>query len=97
MKQEVEKEHNIKGQWCLYIAQSASGKYYVGITTNTSKRIADHNKGRGSHLAKIDGPFKLRYESRVLLGQSEARKLEIQVKKWNREKKEKLINGEWEL
>ena len=97
MRKESEESNRLPGRWSLYIAQSISGKYYVGITTDIAKRIKDHNAGRGSQLARIDGPFKLRYESRVLSGQSEARKLEIKVKKWNREKKEKLIRGEWEL
>ena len=83
--------------WYLYIAQSQSGKYYVGISTNVAKRLVTHNRGKGGHLARIDGPLTLRYTSRALDGQSEARKLEMQVKKWSRQKKEGLIKGEEEL
>lgn len=83
--------------WYLYIAESKSGKYYVGITTDVENRINNHNLGRGSQLAKIDGPFTLRYVSENLGSQSRARKKEIQIKKWSRDKKEKLISEEWSL
>jgi putative endonuclease len=72
------------------------GRYYVGITTEPERRIADHNKGSGSRMAVNQGPFTLVYTSLPLPDQSTARKREIQVKGWNRNKKERLIRGELE-
>jgi len=46
-------------------------------------------------MAKQQGPFTLVYISTQFSNKSQARKREIQLKKWSREKKEKLINGEW--
>lgn len=80
--------------WFLYIAQARTGNYYVGISTDVVRRIADHNKGRGARMAVSQGPFRLVYTSSSLLNQSVARKLEMQVKSWSRRKKEKLIRGE---
>lgn len=80
--------------WYLYIAQARTGNYYVGITTNTEKRIKAHNAGRGARMAVNQGPFVLVYTSKALPDQSTARKLEIEVKSWKRGKKEKLIKGE---
>ena len=81
--------------WFAYIAKARTGAYYVGITTNISKRIEKHNNGNGSQMAKQQGPFTLVYESEPFPDKSEARKREVQIKKWSREKKEKLIRGEW--
>jgi putative endonuclease len=79
--------------WYVYIARARTGRYYVGITTDPERRINDHNSGRGSRMAVNQGPFTLVYLSVPLPDQSSARKREIQVKSWNRIKKEKLIKG----
>ncbi len=81
--------------WFVYIAKAHTGRYYVGITTNPSERIKKHNSGKGSQFARDQGPFTLAYISLPFVNKSEARKREIQLKGWSREKKEKLINGEW--
>lgn len=83
--------------WFLYVAQACTGRYYVGITTEPDRRIKDHNNGRGCRMAVNQGPFKLVYVSPELANQSIARKLEIQVKGWTRERKTRLINGECKL
>ncbi|HLD25938.1 MAG TPA: GIY-YIG nuclease family protein [Candidatus Andersenbacteria bacterium] len=80
--------------WFLYIARARTGRYYVGITTEPERRIRDHNNGRGSRMAVGQGPFTLVYTSAALPDQSTARKREIEVKRWKRLKKEKLISGE---
>lgn len=83
--------------WFLYVAQARTGRYYVGITTEPDRRIKDHNNGRGCRMAVNQGPFQLVYVSPELANQSIARKLEIQVKGWTRERKTRLINGECKL
>ena len=81
--------------WFVYIAKARTGRYYVGITTNAKERIAVHNSGKGSQFAINQGPFELAYVSNSFANKSDARKREIQIKKWNREKKEKLIKNQW--
>jgi predicted GIY-YIG superfamily endonuclease len=84
-----------KTPWFVYIAQANTGRYYVGITKNPNKRLAKHNSGEGSKFARDQGPFKLVYISASFGNKSEARKREIQLKGWTRQKKEKLITGTW--
>lgn len=83
-------------KWYVYIAQARTGRYYVGITPNPKKRLGKHNAGQGSKFAKDQGPFKLVYVSKHVYSKSEARKREIQIKGWSRDKKLRLISGEWE-
>ena len=77
------------------MAKARTGRYYVGITTNPQERIEEHNRGDGSKFAVNQGPFILTYASPAFPDKSSARKREVQIKKWSREKKEKLIRGEW--
>ena len=87
---------NIKNMhWYVYIARARTGRYYTGITTNSQERIAEHNRGKGSRFAVNQGPFTLAYVSEPFIGKSEARKREWQIKRWTKEKKEKLVRGEW--
>jgi len=81
--------------WYAYIAETKTGRYYTGITTNPERRTIEHNKGEGSQLARQQGPFTLIYTSKPFVNKSMARKREIQIKGWSRLKKEKLIKGEW--
>ena len=81
--------------WYVYIAKSKFGHFYTGITPNVEGRINKHNIGKGSQMAKQQGPFELVYTSKPFLNKSEARKREIQIKGWTLEKKRKLISGEW--
>ena len=81
--------------WFVYIAKSRFGHYYTGISPSPEKRIVKHNTGKGSKMAKDQGPFELVYTSSFFDTKSEARKREIQIKGWTKNKKEKLISGEW--
>lgn len=83
--------------WYLYIAQAQkTGNYYVGISTDVAKRIETHNKGKGSVMAKTQGPFALVYKSKRLPNQSVARKLEIKVKGFTRIRKKWLIKKKYD-
>ena len=82
-------------KWYVYIAKARTKRLYVGISTNPIERISKHNLGKGSRFAVNQGPLELVYISSPFQNKSEARKRETQVKKWSREKKDKLITGEW--
>jgi putative endonuclease len=81
--------------WHVYIAQAPTGRYYTGITTDPKLRIAMHNEGMGAKFSRDQGALRLLYASPPFETKSEARKRETQIKGWTREKKEKLIQGEW--
>ena len=85
----------VEGPWFVYICKSFAGHYYVGISSDPIKRLDKHNKGTGSQMAKDQGGFILVYTSEAFQNKSIARKREIQIKKWSRAKKEKLITGIW--
>lgn len=76
-----------------YILKLANGKYYVGSTYSLKNRIAEHNSGLDFYT-KQHLPVKLVYYEEHQT-KEEAAKREYQIKKWSREKKEKLISGEW--
>jgi putative endonuclease len=81
--------------WYVYIAEARTGNYYVGISPEPQKRIEKHNAGTGSQMGRQQGPFILVYVSKKFVNKSEARKREVQIKRWTREKKEMLISGKW--
>lgn len=81
--------------WYVYIAKAKTGRYYTGITTNPNERIIKHNSDKGSRFAIEQGPFELVYISKTFPDKSEARKREIQIKGWSREKKLKIISEMW--
>ena len=74
----------------VYMIKNSNDKLYVGITTNPENRVAYHNQKRGAKFTKYISDFKIvfleKYETLT-----KARKREIQIKKWRREKKEMLI------
>ncbi|MBU2213450.1 GIY-YIG nuclease family protein [Patescibacteria group bacterium] len=81
--------------WFVYIAQAPTGKYYTGITTDPHRRIQEHYHDEGAKFAHDQGALRLHYTSPAFSDQSSARLREVQIKGWTREKKEKLIRGEW--
>ena len=71
----------------LYVLQSqTSGRYYVGSTTDLARRLSEHNRSH-SPPTSGRGPWELVYQESfsTLL---EARRRELEIKKW---KSEKLI------
>jgi predicted GIY-YIG superfamily endonuclease len=81
--------------WYVYIAKARTERFYTGISDSPENRIIEHNLRNGSKFAINQGPLRLVYVSSLFLNKSEARKREIQIKKWSRFKKLKLINGDW--
>ncbi|MDB4978959.1 MAG: putative endonuclease containing a domain [Candidatus Peribacteria bacterium] len=82
-------------QWFVYIGQAPTGRYYTGITTDPHRRIREHNCNEGAKFAHDQGALRLVYSSPPFPDQSSARLREVQIKGWTREKKEKLMKGEW--
>lgn len=73
----------------VYMIINNYGKLYTGISANPESRLKEHNKARGSVFTKL-GNFRIVFQE----GHStlkEARRREIQIKKWRRSKKEALI------
>ncbi len=75
----------------VYMIKNSAGKLYIGISENPKERVVYHNQKRGAKFTKYISTFKI-----VFLEQyktiAEARKREIQIKKWRRDKKDMLID-----
>lgn len=74
----------------IYMIKNNFNKLYIGVSKDVNQRLLNHNTRRGSVYTKT-GNFKVVFlEKYTKL--SEARRREIQLKKWSRMKKEFLIN-----
>lgn len=65
-------------------------KLYTGITQDTEQRLHHHNTKQGARFTKGKAIFHIVFKE-DWNSLSEARKREIQIKKWRRDKKEMLI------
>ena len=75
----------------VYMIKNLYANLYVGITDNPERRLKEHNTMQGAAFTKNRDEFRIVFlESHNSL--AEARKREIQIKKWRRNKKEKLID-----
>ena len=84
----------IKGY--LYILECADDSYYTGSTKHLELRIQQHQADEGAkHTAKHLPVKLLYYEEYNQIKHAFYR--EQQIKKWNRKKKEALINGDVSL
>lgn len=74
----------------LYMIKNQKDRLYIGVTNNPERRLQEHNSTSGAEYTKNTSPFSIVFlEEYGTL--AEARKREIQLKKWSRVKKEKLI------
>lgn len=73
-----------------YILECADGTYYTGWTTNPSRRIRQHNQGRGARYTRMHIPARLVYWEEVA-DRSAALKREVQLKTYSHQKKAKII------
>lgn len=74
----------------VYMIKNSSNKLYIGITENPDSRLNYHNSKQGARFTRYVSDFEMvfleQYEKIV-----DARRREIQIKKWRRDKKEFLI------
>jgi putative endonuclease len=81
-------------KWYVYIIRCADESYYTGLTWDAGVRLEQHLTGLGGRYTAKHKPKELVYlEEYEDFGQ--ARRREYQLKRWTRQKKERLISGEW--
>ena len=51
--------------WFVYIVRCADRSLYTGVTTDATRRVAEHNDGRGARYTRSRGPVSLVYLERV--------------------------------
>jgi len=72
------------------MVRNSCGDLYTGITDNPKQRIKYHNEKRGALFTRRDSKFTIVFlEEYTTL--TSARKREIQIKKWRRDKKDFLV------
>jgi len=76
--------------WSVYMVECSDGTIYTGISNNVSKRISNHNDGKGAKYTRARLPVVLKW-SQSCENKSEASKLEYKIKKLSRKQKLKLI------
>ncbi|MBN2093884.1 MAG: GIY-YIG nuclease family protein [Candidatus Zambryskibacteria bacterium] len=74
----------------VYIIKNSVGKLYVGVTDNPQQRLKEHNSKRSAQYTSRIPTYKIVFLEEYP-SMSAARKREIQIKKWRRDKKEILV------
>lgn len=74
----------------VYMLRCGDGSLYTGWTDDLEKRVELHQKGKGAKYTRGRGPLQLVWHEEVE-DKSTALKREIEIKKWNRSKKEEWI------
>lgn len=77
--------------WYVYILRCKNSDLYTGITQDISRRLEEHNNGKGGKFTKDLGVKELLY-TEPYKTKFEALKRERQIKGWTRRKKLALIN-----
>ena len=76
--------------WYVYILRCCDGSLYTGITTDTLRRIAEHNSGKGAKYTRSRRPVELGYQEDCD-DHSQALRRELEIKALRRADKIKLI------
>jgi len=76
--------------WYIYILLCKDGSLYTGSTTDISRRVKEHNTGKGGSYTKIHKPVEIIYKE-ACRNRSDAQTREAQIKRWTKTKKLALI------
>ncbi len=76
--------------WYVYILKCKDGTLYTGSTTDISRRLKEHNRGKGGRYTSIRQPIEL-LRKETYPDRSTAQKREAQIKRWSKSKKLALI------
>ncbi|MBU9814611.1 GIY-YIG nuclease family protein [Rahnella sp. C60] len=82
----------VTANWFLYMLRTPTGMLYTGITTDVTRRLAQHQCGKGAKSLRGKGELALAFQCRAG-DRSRASKLEIKVKKLSKAQKELLVTN----
>jgi putative endonuclease len=71
--------------WSAHALECSDGSYYVGITNDPHSRVAAHNAGEGAVWTRMRRLVTLRF-AQPFPDKSSARRREIEIKGWRRQK-----------
>lgn len=75
----------------FYLARCADNSLYSGFCIDLKEREMKHNEGKGAKYTRARLPVSIVY-SEEFNTRSDALKREAEVKKWKKEKKERLLS-----
>jgi predicted GIY-YIG superfamily endonuclease len=78
--------------WYIYILECRDGSYYTGVAKDVRARLDKHNSGKGAKYTRMKRPCTIIYVEEHP-DESSARRREMEIKGWRRDKKEGLIRG----
>jgi len=76
--------------WYVYVLKCRDESFYVGLTTNLTRRLSQHQYGVFNNYTKSRRPVKLVYWENFS-DKHKAALREKEIKDWRREKKQELI------
>jgi predicted GIY-YIG superfamily endonuclease/ribonuclease HI len=88
-KDPADEVHN--ENWCVYVLKCSNNSYYIGLTNNLDRRLAEHERGRGSKFVRSWRPFEL-VKTITCRNAGEARSLENHLKRLTRSKKIEVLD-----
>ena len=80
--------------WFVYLLRCSDNSLYTGITTELDRRIKEHNQDniKGAKYTRVRRPVSLAY-TELAETRSQANKREHQIKKLNKQSKERLVKS----
>lgn len=78
--------------WSVYLLECSDKTFYVGISTDVDKRLANHNAGLGAKYTRGRLPVVCVWREEAA-SESAARKREYELKQWSRTQKKALIEA----
>ncbi|MFO6297512.1 GIY-YIG nuclease family protein [Rahnella selenatireducens] len=79
-------------RWFLYMLRTPTGMLYTGITTDVTRRLCQHQAGKGAKALRGKGELELVFHC-AAGDRSLASRLEIRVKKLSKVQKEFLVKA----
>ena len=81
-----------RGDWFVYFLRCRDDSLYVGITNDLRERLCEHNAGEGVAWTRRRRPVELVFAEKHP-DKSSARRREIELKGWRKEKKLALVQS----
>lgn len=79
--------------WFLYLIRTADNQLYTGVTTDTARRLLQHQTGKGARWLRGKGELTMVFAEQV--GErSHALRLEYHIKQLPKREKERLVAGD---
>jgi len=94
MREQESNDKDARSNWYVYLIRMRNNALYCGITTNVERRFKQHQQGTGAKALKGKGPLTLEWYQRAGNNRSSASKLEYQIKRLSKQKKEQLITSQ---